>query len=148
MRAVALLLSIALAGLVWVGADAASAEQDEALFQGLIPGDALTEGELAEFNGRGLTTSGVTQIGSESSSSDGPVGRNLRAILMGAFKRAGVRPPLAPSGPNGTSGGGPIQRGDMIKPLKIEIPRVKVPSLPRMGSGSGSSSGSRSISSF
>jgi len=144
-RFAALVLSLGLAGLVW-GAHAAGAEQDEAPFRGLIPGDALTDTELNEFHGRGVTSS--SRSGSGSFSGSGSLSdRNLREILMGAFRRAGVRPPLAPSGPNGTAGGGPIPTAD-IPSVSVDIPRVRVPSVPRTGSGSSSSSGSWSSSSF
>jgi hypothetical protein len=141
-------MSLALAGLVWAGADSAAAEQDEALFRGLIPGAALSDGELSEVYGQGVNTSSVTQSGSGLSLTNGR-DRNLRTVLMGGFKRAGLRPPLAPSGPNGTTGGGPLP---MVTspPAPLEVPRVTMPSMPRSRSGatSGSFSGSRSTSSF
>jgi hypothetical protein len=147
-RSVVVVVSLALASLVTAGAGAAGAEQDEALFRGLIPGNALTDAELSEVYGQGFTSSNGAHFGSSLSVGSGG-GRNLRTVLMGGFKRAGLRPPLAPSGPNGTAGGGPIPTVDPPTP-RLGVPRLAKPSLPRIQSGtsSGSFSGSSSTSSF
>jgi hypothetical protein len=147
-RSGVVVMSLALASLISGGAGAAGAEQEEVLFRGLIPGNALTDTELNDFYGRGFTSSSATQLESGLSTSSGR-GRNLRTVLMGAFKRAGLRPPLAPSGPNGTAGGGPLPTADSASP-RLEIPRLTMPSLRRsqIGASSGSFSGSSSTSSF
>jgi hypothetical protein len=147
-RSVVAVVSLALAGLVTAGAGVAGAEQDEALLRGLIPGKALTDTELNEVYGQGFTSSNGAHFGSSLSLGSGE-GRNLRTVLMGAFERAGLRPPLAPSGPNGTAGGGPIPTVDPPSP-RLQAPRVMMPPLPRsqVGVSSGSFSGSSSTSSF
>lgn len=152
MRALGLLLSVTFAGVIGLGATAASSEQDRVPFQDLIPGVPLSDAELGSFYGTGVTST------SSNASSEGVTsglsllsgrGRNLRTVLMGGFKRAGLQPPLAPSGPNGTAGSGRLATPDLPS-HRLEVPRIPMPSVrgSRLGTSSGSFSGSSSTSSF
>ncbi len=90
-----------LAGLGFmIGAGAAAAEEQNAL-GALIPGAVVSEAELGSVYGKGVTIISFGGGRIEATSIKPP---NLRDSVMGAFRSAGVRPSLNPSGPNGTSG--------------------------------------------
>ncbi len=117
--------ALVLAGLVAV----AQAEEpvSDAAVAGLLPGQVMQDQELEEVHGKGLVVSFGGNLSLEGTPFNQPP--NLRAIVMGSMRGAGVRPSLNPAGPNGIAGGGRIALPRLpATTIRIPTPAVSVSS--------------------
>ena len=117
--------ALVLAGFV-VAAQADEAAADPAL-AGLLPGQVMQDQELEQVHGKGLVVSFGGNLSLEGTPFNQPP--NLREIVMGSMRAAGVRPSLNPAGPNGIAGGGRIALPRLPSTtIRIPTPGVSVSS--------------------